>query len=224
MARPAGSAARRAGPSAPPPQPDERDPRPLLQDRRASARTTPRRSAAKSRPTRTCAARCAPAPAACSPRRRRRRRTGVGRVPDHAGRRSADRHLGDAVGSGVDEIVVRPVGLRAQTMYEVRSIDTGLLGDRLRAELMADGVAVVGLAAQRRARPRLFSARRLTSLIPGASPLGPLRSRSPLSAARSDSRGSLASSLASWLGPLTRGQLWAGLPRARQSSARSAIL
>lgn len=44
--------------------------------------------------------------------------------------------------AAVDEIVVRPVGLRAKTMYEVRSIDSGALGVVSGATLMADGVAV----------------------------------------------------------------------------------
>lgn len=42
----------------------------------------------------------------------------------------------------VEEIVVRPVGLRARWMYEVRSIDAGPLGVVSGATLMADGVAV----------------------------------------------------------------------------------
>jgi hypothetical protein len=42
----------------------------------------------------------------------------------------------------VEEIVIRPVGLRASSMYEVRSIDAGVLGVVSGATLMADGVAV----------------------------------------------------------------------------------
>jgi alpha-galactosidase len=44
--------------------------------------------------------------------------------------------------SGEHEITVTPSGLRFRTMYEVRSADTGVLGVRSGAELMADGVAV----------------------------------------------------------------------------------
>ena len=44
--------------------------------------------------------------------------------------------------AAVEEIVVRPVGLRANSMYEVRSIDAGVLGVVSGATLMADGVAV----------------------------------------------------------------------------------
>ncbi len=42
----------------------------------------------------------------------------------------------------VEEIVIRPVGLRANSLYEVRSIDAGVLGVVSGATLMADGVAV----------------------------------------------------------------------------------
>jgi alpha-galactosidase len=42
----------------------------------------------------------------------------------------------------VSEVVVVPVGLRSRTLYEVRSIDSGLLGIVSGATLMADGVAV----------------------------------------------------------------------------------
>ena len=44
--------------------------------------------------------------------------------------------------AAVDEIVVRPVGLRSNSTYEVRSIDAGVLGVVSGAALMADGVAV----------------------------------------------------------------------------------
>lgn len=44
--------------------------------------------------------------------------------------------------AAVEEVVVRPVGLRARWMYEVRSIDAGMLGVESGATLMADGVAV----------------------------------------------------------------------------------
>ena len=42
----------------------------------------------------------------------------------------------------VSEIVVTPTGLRSRTLYEVRSIDSGLLGTASGATLMAEGVAV----------------------------------------------------------------------------------
>src|SRR6266542_4617807 len=44
--------------------------------------------------------------------------------------------------TGVADVVVRPVALRSRLTYEVRSIDTGLLGIVSGAALMADGVAV----------------------------------------------------------------------------------
>jgi len=43
---------------------------------------------------------------------------------------------------GVSEIVVTPVRLRSRTLYEVRSIDSGLLGIVSGATLMSEGVAV----------------------------------------------------------------------------------
>jgi alpha-galactosidase len=45
--------------------------------------------------------------------------------------------------AAVGETIVRPVGLRAKSQYEVRSIDAGLLGIASGAELMTHGVAVV---------------------------------------------------------------------------------
>ena len=44
--------------------------------------------------------------------------------------------------AAVEEVVVRPVGLRPKSLYEVRSIDAGVLGVESGATLRADGVAV----------------------------------------------------------------------------------
>jgi hypothetical protein len=44
---------------------------------------------------------------------------------------------------GVQTINVKPTGLAAATTYEVRSVDTGLLGTATGSELMARGVDLV---------------------------------------------------------------------------------
>jgi len=44
--------------------------------------------------------------------------------------------------AAIAETIVVPVGLRSQTIYEVRSVDGGLLGTTSGAELMLDGVVV----------------------------------------------------------------------------------
>ena len=44
--------------------------------------------------------------------------------------------------AGIDETVVMPVGLRANSKYEVRSVDEGLLAIATGAELMTDGILV----------------------------------------------------------------------------------
>jgi alpha-galactosidase len=44
---------------------------------------------------------------------------------------------------GTREIVIRPVGLRALTTYEVQSVDVGSLGTATGAELMTEGVAIL---------------------------------------------------------------------------------
>ena len=43
---------------------------------------------------------------------------------------------------GVSETTVKPLGLRSQSTYEVRSVDSGVLGTATGAELMRDGVLV----------------------------------------------------------------------------------
>jgi alpha-galactosidase len=45
--------------------------------------------------------------------------------------------------TGVPDIIARPVALRPQMMYEVRSLDVGPLGILSGAELMADGIGIV---------------------------------------------------------------------------------
>jgi len=44
--------------------------------------------------------------------------------------------------AGVQTINVRPTGLAAATTYEVRSVDTGLLGTATGSDLMAYGIDV----------------------------------------------------------------------------------
>jgi alpha-galactosidase len=44
---------------------------------------------------------------------------------------------------GVPDVIVHPVTLRPQTLYEVRSVDVGPLGILSGAELMADGIGIV---------------------------------------------------------------------------------
>ena len=44
---------------------------------------------------------------------------------------------------GVEQITIRPTGLSASTMYEVRSADTGVLGTARGSELMTDGIDVL---------------------------------------------------------------------------------
>jgi len=46
--------------------------------------------------------------------------------------------------SGVEKITVRPTGLNAATTYEVRSVDLGLLGTATGADLMANGIELIG--------------------------------------------------------------------------------
>ena len=46
--------------------------------------------------------------------------------------------------AGTGRITIRPVGLSADVTYEVRSIDTGVLGTASGSDLMADGIDVVG--------------------------------------------------------------------------------
>jgi hypothetical protein len=47
------------------------------------------------------------------------------------------------VDEGVEEMLIKPVGLRRRSTYQVRSVDAGDLGTATGAELMTDGILVL---------------------------------------------------------------------------------
>jgi hypothetical protein len=45
--------------------------------------------------------------------------------------------------ASVDQMIVRPVGLRPSSTYEIQSVDIGDLGTATGGELMADGIMLL---------------------------------------------------------------------------------